>query len=299
MKELIKVHKSSTTGNPIINARDLYNFLEVRKDFSNWIKNLLDKWGFEENKDYVKLYYDINGNKIVVAQKGEPDNQLIRVQKIEYPLTLDTAKEISMVQNSAKGKEARRYFIAKEKELQELKLKVALEQQPKTIMLEAKNFGFHDVAKMYNTGNREISHILKNAGYLKPNGKPYEKYVLQHIFAWELYNEKYTRKRPMLTSSKGLPLMEKLMNKTIILPAVQQTLPISREIEAQIPIVPTENSASILFTSLSGIRLLADYFISCKKGQMSTLENEAFLSKFKSLSSEITKILPIKSLEIL
>jgi hypothetical protein len=33
----------------------------------------------------------------------------------EYHLTLDMAKELSMVENNAKGREARRYFIAMEK----------------------------------------------------------------------------------------------------------------------------------------------------------------------------------------
>lgn len=39
------------------------------------------------------------------------DNQEIRVDKIDYVITINMAKELSMVENNEKGKQARRYFI--------------------------------------------------------------------------------------------------------------------------------------------------------------------------------------------
>ena len=36
-----------------VNARDLHAFLEVGRDFSNWIKNRIEVYGFAENVDYV------------------------------------------------------------------------------------------------------------------------------------------------------------------------------------------------------------------------------------------------------
>lgn len=85
-----------------VNARELHEFLEVGRDFSNWIKDRIEKYGFEEGIDYV----------LTLAKTGERNN----VVKHEYHLTLDMAKELSMVENNDKGRAARKYFIRVEKE---------------------------------------------------------------------------------------------------------------------------------------------------------------------------------------
>lgn len=41
-----------------VNARDLHAFLGSKKDFSNWIKRRIDKFGFVENLDYHVLKFD-------------------------------------------------------------------------------------------------------------------------------------------------------------------------------------------------------------------------------------------------
>lgn len=88
-----------------VNARELHNFLESRQDFSTWIKNRIKKYDFEENKDFVLVH------KIVEQVSGAK-------HLIEYHISLDMAKELSMVENNPRGKEARRYFIECEKKLQ-------------------------------------------------------------------------------------------------------------------------------------------------------------------------------------
>lgn len=90
-----------------VNARDLHAFLESKQDFSTWIKNRIDKYDLVENVDYVaapQIYGTANGGHST---------------RLEYALTIDAAKELSMVEGNEKGKEARRYFIACEKELKE------------------------------------------------------------------------------------------------------------------------------------------------------------------------------------
>jgi phage anti-repressor protein len=84
-----------------VNARDLHVFLEVGKDFSTWIKDRVAAFGFVENQDFV-LDSPISGNQ--VSHGGDR-------RSIQYHLTLDTAKELSMVERNAKGKQARQYFI--------------------------------------------------------------------------------------------------------------------------------------------------------------------------------------------
>ena len=89
MKELIKINKSET-GN-VVSARELHSFLEATERFSSWITRQF-QYGFEENVDFV-------GCKEFIPKA----NQYL----VDYALTLDTAKEISMLQKSEKGKEAR------------------------------------------------------------------------------------------------------------------------------------------------------------------------------------------------
>lgn len=91
-------------GRTVVNARDLHEFLESRKDFSSWIKDRIERYDLTENEDYV-VFTEFGEN----SKGGRP--------KKEYALTLDAAKELSMVEGNEKGKQARKYFIACEKKL--------------------------------------------------------------------------------------------------------------------------------------------------------------------------------------
>ena len=95
---------------PTVNARDLHAFLEVRKDFSNWIKDRIDRFGFVENQDFVC--------SPILASKDQPAGRGGH-NRLDYILTLDMAKELSMVERTPRGKQARQYFIACEKALLE------------------------------------------------------------------------------------------------------------------------------------------------------------------------------------
>lgn len=89
----------------LVNARELHEFLEIGKDFSTWIKDRIVKYGFVEDEDYSTIL----GKTSKLG--GRPTT--------DYVLTLDSAKEIAMVENNQKGKEVRRYFINIEKRLKE------------------------------------------------------------------------------------------------------------------------------------------------------------------------------------
>ena len=94
--------KSVISGEPVITANSLklYAFLEVKSAFNNWITNRIKKYGFIENQDYIKEEIKTNGRPAT-----------------NYHITLDMAKELCMVENNDKGREARRYFIECEKNL--------------------------------------------------------------------------------------------------------------------------------------------------------------------------------------
>lgn len=101
--ELIKIYKGS-----LVDARELHQFLESKRKFANWIKQRIERYGFVENEDYFLR------NKFV-TQKGRGGHNAQ-----EYALTLNMAKELAMVENSEKGKQARKYFIKAEEALREL-----------------------------------------------------------------------------------------------------------------------------------------------------------------------------------
>ena len=86
-----------------VNARELYEFLGSKRQFANWIKERIESYEFVENVDYVVF------NNFVKNPKGGRSS-------IEYAITVTMAKELAMVENNAKGKEVRKYFIECERQ---------------------------------------------------------------------------------------------------------------------------------------------------------------------------------------
>ncbi len=96
MSELIKIESREIGGTETqtVNARYLHAFLESKQDFSTWIKARIEQYGFVHGQDFTI-------HKFVVG----------RATQIDYNITIDTAKELSMVERNDKGKQARQYFI--------------------------------------------------------------------------------------------------------------------------------------------------------------------------------------------
>lgn len=105
MNELIKITEKD--GKRAVNARDLHEFLESKRDFSNWIKDRIEKYELIENQDYVR-----STNLSSEGRGGQ--------NKVEYVLSIDAAKELSMVEGNERGKQARRYFIECERMAKEV-----------------------------------------------------------------------------------------------------------------------------------------------------------------------------------
>ncbi|EEC7392024.1 phage antirepressor Ant [Escherichia coli] len=114
--QLIPVFEGTISNEPtlLVNARDLHGFLEVGKDFSNWIRARLNEYGFVENLDYILFSPNL------AKTPGR--------RRKDYHLTLDTAKELAMVERNEKGRQIRRYFIECEKKLRNIQ-PVQTEQQ--------------------------------------------------------------------------------------------------------------------------------------------------------------------------
>lgn len=89
----------------LVNARDLHCFLGVGKRFATWVTERISEYGFVEKEDYI-----------AISQKREIGHGRGRR---DYHLTLDTAKELAMVERNDKGRQIRSYFIECEKQLRE------------------------------------------------------------------------------------------------------------------------------------------------------------------------------------
>lgn len=98
MYELLNIEVKD--GKQLVSARELHNFLEVTERFQQWFDKRVKKYDFIENEDYT-------GCKVF--------HTLARQEIQDYAITIEMAKELSMVQDNAKGKIARKYFIQCEK----------------------------------------------------------------------------------------------------------------------------------------------------------------------------------------
>ena len=95
--QLIKVEEKE--GKQLVSARELHKFIGCSERFGNWFERQL-QYDFDENKDYT-------GCKTF--------NTLANKELQDYIITIDMAKEISMIHRTEKGKQARKYFIELEK----------------------------------------------------------------------------------------------------------------------------------------------------------------------------------------
>lgn len=197
MEEIIKITEHN--GKRAVNARELHKFLESKYQFANWIQERITKYGFVENQDYEVFKENLKN-----SNGGRPQT--------EYALSVDMAKELSMVENNEKGRLARKYFIECEKIaresmiasyqiedpikraerwIEEQKEKKALEAKNQEMQPKAQYFdelverslltGFRDTAKELGLKQGEFIKILIDKGYIyrTPKGelRPIAKYA--------------------------------------------------------------------------------------------------------------------------
>lgn len=96
--ELIKI-TTNENGEQLVSGRELHGFLEVGTPYDKWFPRMCE-YGFSEGTDFSTFLSESTG--------GRP--------KTNHAMTLDMAKEISMIQRTEKGKQARQYFIEVEKQ---------------------------------------------------------------------------------------------------------------------------------------------------------------------------------------
>ncbi|MCI6191375.1 MAG: antA/AntB antirepressor family protein [Clostridium sp.] len=152
-EELIKVNRENNT----VSARELHKFLEIRTQFTKWFERMIG-YGFEENSDFRAI-----SQKRLTAQGNTTTYN-------DYEITLDMAKEISMIQRSEKGKQARQYFIQCEKFIQDSKLTEEFKYYRKTGKIARKDLT-DTIKEKLQPSNQFVYRNYTELGYLKVFGK--------------------------------------------------------------------------------------------------------------------------------
>lgn len=96
MDNLIPVNYE--TDQPCVSARDLYEQLNIKTAFKDWLPRMCE-YGFEEGKDFCSKMSESTG--------GRPSK--------DADISIDMAKQICMIQRSPEGKQIRQYFLDLEK----------------------------------------------------------------------------------------------------------------------------------------------------------------------------------------
>lgn len=123
MNELIKIEVKD--GQQLVNGRELHKFLEIGTEYMKWFSRMIN-YGFIENVDFI-----------VIVKNDEDDTAFGGIRKsTDHLMTLNMAKEISMLQRNEKGKEARTYFIKCEEAWNSPEMILARANQIQSHMIE-------------------------------------------------------------------------------------------------------------------------------------------------------------------
>ena len=203
MNELLKIN-TTDSERITVSARDLYKFLEATERFNSWFDRMT-QYGLVENTDYTTV------KKLTEV----PNNGGVQIRELDdYQLTIDTAKQIAMLQRNEKGTQARKYFIQVEKEwnspervmaraleiahktIETLKVENS-EMKPKALFADAvasskTSILIGQLAKIltqngYQIGQNRLFEKLRSEGFLSSRkgadwNMPQQRYVEQGIF---------------------------------------------------------------------------------------------------------------------
>lgn len=236
MNELIRVTKDND-GKSVVSGRDLHEFLEVNEKYTQWFNRMVE-YGFTENVDFISF--------------SEKTEKLGGRPRTDHALTLDMAKEISMIQRTEKGKQARQYFIEVEKAYKEqqatpFKLpktysEALYELAEKAKQIEAlepraKKYDRYlsskglitttEVAKEYGMSGRGLNDFLHEKGVIYKRGDKwfvYQKYANDALAGYEIYMPRDDKEvlRTLKWTTKGVQFIRDLLDDEGIRPVLER-----------------------------------------------------------------------------
>lgn len=199
MNELLKIN-TTDSERITVSARDLYEFLEATERFNSWFDRM-KQYGLTEGEDFNPL------KSLRVQTEG---NREVQREVDDYQLTIDTAKQIAMLQRNEKGTQARKYFIQVEnawnspervmaraltianKTIETLKIENS-EMKPKALFADAvaqsdTSILVYDLAKLICQngikigGNRLWTWLRENGFIFKHSCEPTQKSMEMKLF---------------------------------------------------------------------------------------------------------------------
>ena len=210
MNEILKINYDA--NRITLSARDLHKYLELTERFGSWFERMR-QYGFVKEIDFtsVKRFTVVNNG----AQKEIGD----------YQITIDMAKEISMLQRNEKGKQARQYFIEVEKQwnsperviarglIESQKMIDSLNQQVIEMKPKADYFdqlvnrnlltNFRDTSKELRIAPKRFIEMLLEDRYIyrdrKGKLKPYQEHLDKGLFELKEFTSRYSNHADLQT----------------------------------------------------------------------------------------------------
>lgn len=228
--ELIKITENEK-GTKLVSARELHKYLDASERFSSWFYRQ-KQYGFEVGVDYIGC---------------EVFNALANQTLVDYSMTMDMAKQVSMISRSDKGLIARKYFIACEQKLLSLnkpktRLELArenvllieeieskdlllLEQEPKVqafdkVIDNSATFTVDSLSDVVDIGRNKLYDILRSWNWVvkkDKNGTSSTRYGEENRYCKTLFesislNGNEVNKKRFVLTRKGFELAIKKLN---------------------------------------------------------------------------------------
>lgn len=181
MDELVPVRKQKN-GSVVVSGRDLHEFLEVNTPYTQWFDRMTE-YGFDENVDFIGL-----SQKSEKPFGGRP--------QLDHAMTLDMAKEISMIQRTERGKQARQYFIQVEKRYKQNQLPQTPEEKLALTMQVA------------NRLNDRMSRVEDDIDYIKNKSEIDSTQRYQLVDNYFAMRQSIQSENKALLADKRLEIME-------------------------------------------------------------------------------------------
>jgi anti-repressor protein len=231
MNELIKINKENK-----VDGRELHAFLQVGTAYKDWFPRMVE-YGFVEGIDFCSKMSESTG--------GRP--------AVNHEMTIDMAKEISMLQRTERGKQARQYFIECERRAKEVKApalpdftnpviaaRAWADELEKKQLAEAKVAELAPKAEFYDTvadseslmsmadtckildmgiGRNKLFALLREKKILQKDNIPYQQYVTAGYFkvveGKYKVNENAVVTKTTYVKQKGIDYIRKLLSRNV------------------------------------------------------------------------------------